>query len=300
MDLTLCRAPHASVCCACVPLVMVIGKKNGKRVSARLPNVQSSQTRNYRSRIKHLASLPTMDMGIRSLLVLSLAARCVGEANVAQIVRTYTPMRAHPALFDSKVGWKQWMSPPLIEALIELRDTGNETALRALLREEVPGVYSFELFNAEFCDMFLEELDNYYASGLPVYRPCAAPGGSVSVAPLTRRCRPMYRNSMNNYGIIVNHIGLRPVISKLQRLILQPISDVFFPTQSAGGFTGHHSFMVKYKAGEDLGLDMHTDDSDGVPTAAECRSALRVRSVERGAWGAELRRPGRQHAVPLE
>ncbi|EOD13182.1 hypothetical protein EMIHUDRAFT_452053 [Emiliania huxleyi CCMP1516] len=29
-----------------------------------------------------------------------------------------------------------------------------------------------------------------------------------------------------------------------------------------GGFTSHHSFMVKYKAGQDLGLDMHTDDSD--------------------------------------
>ena len=24
----------------------------------------------------------------------------------------------------------------------------------------------------------------------------------------------------------------------------------------------HHSFMVRYKQGEDLGLDMHTDDSD--------------------------------------
>ena len=26
--------------------------------------------------------------------------------------------------------------------------------------------------------------------------------------------------------------------------------------QARGGFTGHHSFMVKYTAGEDLGLDM--------------------------------------------
>ena len=36
-----------------------------------------------------------------------------------------------------------------------------------------------------------------------------------------------------------------------------------FPLEQAeGGFTSHHSFMVKYKAGQDLGLDMHTDDSD--------------------------------------
>ena len=55
---------------------------------------------------------------------------------------------------------------------------------------------------------------------------------------------------------------MKPVISKLQRLVLYPISAMLYPTQAEGGFTGHHSFMVKYKAGEDLGLDMHTDDSD--------------------------------------
>ena len=27
-------------------------------------------------------------------------------------------------------------------------------------------------------------------------------------------------------------------------------------------FDRHHTFVVRYKVGEDLGLDMHTDDSD--------------------------------------
>ena len=60
----------------------------------------------------------------------------------------------------------------------------------------------------------------------------------------------------------MNHIGMHPVLSRLQRTLLQPISNLLFPVQADGGFDGHHSFMVQYKAGQDLGLDMHTDDSD--------------------------------------
>ena len=40
----------------------------------------------------------------------------------------------------------------------EALDTKNASALQALLRPEVDGVYSFALFNDEFCKMFLEEL----------------------------------------------------------------------------------------------------------------------------------------------
>ena len=34
-----------------------------------------------------------------------------------------------------------------------------------------------------------------------------------------------------------------------------------FPSE-ASQFDSHHSFIVRYTASEDLGLDMHTDDSD--------------------------------------
>ena len=33
------------------------------------------------------------------------------------------------------------------------------------------------------------------------------------------------------------------------------------PVQVASQFDEHHTFMVQYKQGQDLGLDMHTDDS---------------------------------------
>ncbi|KAL1521766.1 hypothetical protein AB1Y20_021420 [Prymnesium parvum] len=159
-----------------------------------------------------------------------------------RIIKAYESKRRHPQLFDSRAGWTKWMSPSLVDALDVYRSSGghNTTAILALLREEVEGVYSFDLFNEDFCDLFLEELDNYYASGLPIYRP----------------------NSMNNYGIIVNQIGMEPVITTLQKAVLHPIASILYPVQAGSGFTGHHSFMVKYRADEDMGLDMHTDDSD--------------------------------------
>jgi hypothetical protein len=65
---------------------------------------------------------------------------------------------------------------------------------------------------------------------------------------------------MNAYGIILNEIGLEPMIDELQQL-LQPIGEMLWPGPGSC-WDGHHCFVVRYRGGEDLGLDMHTDDSD--------------------------------------
>ena len=66
---------------------------------------------------------------------------------------------------------------------------------------------------------------------------------------------------MNNYGVIVNEIGLRSLITNFQQRCLWPVARYLFPIQGSQ-FDSHHSFIVRYKSTEDLGLDMHTDDSD--------------------------------------
>ena len=101
----------------------------------------------------------------------------------------------------------------------------------AVVRESA-GIYSFELFSKAFCETFLREVDNYDASGLPVRRP----------------------NSMNNYGLIVNEIGMRDAITELQQDILWPVARLLWPLQSTQ-FDAHHSFIVRYKSDEDPGLD---------------------------------------------
>jgi len=81
-------------------------------------------------------------------------------------------------------------------------------------------------------------VESFHASGLPARRP----------------------NSMNNYGLILNEIGLRDSLSALQRS-LAPLAKALFPVEGAS-LDDHHSFCVSYQAHEDAGLDMHTDDSD--------------------------------------
>ena len=59
----------------------------------------------------------------------------------------------------------------------------------------------------------------------------------------------------------MNDIGMMDIITSLQQTYIWPIARILFPIE-ASNFNDHHSFIVRYTAGEDLGLDMHTDDSD--------------------------------------
>lgn len=145
----------------------------------------------------------------------------------------------HPELFSA---WKSDVyDPKFLELMDEITKGANMEALlkKNLLHTEVDGVMSFPVFNFEFCDKFLEEVDNYYASGLPIRRP----------------------NSMNKYGLTVNEIGLEPSITHFQQHYILPLAKLLYPKQGAA-FHTHHSFTVEYKAGHDVGLDMHSDDSD--------------------------------------
>ncbi|KAH8054313.1 procollagen-lysine 5-dioxygenase [Aureococcus anophagefferens] len=127
------------------------------------------------------------------------ARRWAANLNGLSPEKAYAPLRRKPELFES------------------------------LLRDECDA----------FCRDFLQEVDGYMDSGLPIRRP----------------------NSMNNYGLIVNEIGMLNVISELQREVLWPIARSLWPKEGSA-FHAHHSFMVQYRKTEDPGLDMHTDDSD--------------------------------------
>lgn len=128
-----------------------------------------------------------------------------------------------------------WIVPPLLAAL----RTGSASELRKLITEVAPGIFEFEMLTLDFCDKLLAELAHYEQSGLPVRRP----------------------NSMNNYGVILNSIGMERTMDLIQRRFVRPIAALLFP-KDGEHVDHHHSFMVQYKQGEDLGLDMHTDACD--------------------------------------
>lgn len=158
----------------------------------------------------------------------------------------YKAHRRHPRLFHDhfEEAWVHGDLRQIVQALDKLKE--DEDPLQAapdLLKVESNEIYSFNALSDEFIRLFTEELAHFYAMAaefdLEVRRP----------------------NSMNNYGVIVNDIGMRNLISNFQQRYLLPLAQRLFPVEGAH-LDDHHSFIVRYQADEDLGLDMHTDDSD--------------------------------------
>jgi len=151
------------------------------------------------------------------------------------VAARYEPIRADPGLFKPALVCDDWLHPDfktLAEAI------GNGEDARKIVTEEARDVFSFPLLCGETCDRLIDEVEAFQKSGLPARRP----------------------NSMNNYGLILNEIGLRPSLDALQAAFW-PVARSLFPVEGER-FDNHHAFCVSYKPNEDRGLDMHTDDSD--------------------------------------
>ncbi|KAL3937850.1 MAG: hypothetical protein SGARI_001971 [Bacillariaceae sp.] len=192
--------------------------------------------------------------------------------HVSKAEAFYEPFRKHPELFQDEF-LESWVHPDLIGIMQDferyhhhrgkqqqiLDDSDSiprpldEVAISKIsskLHVEAPEVYSFDCLSDHFLEIMNDELNNFYAltkiHKVDVKRP----------------------NSMNNYGIILNDIGMRPMISALQQQYIWPLAKVLFPVEG-NQLDDHHSFIVRYQANEDLGLDMHTDDSDGESERAD-------------------------------
>jgi hypothetical protein len=165
--------------------------------------------------------------------------RALSEHEIDRAMTTirYRDIAKSPQLFsDSFIEWMDdWFDPQFLNAMKSEADAD----LRGIMQEESEGVFSFPIFSPKFCKMLMDEVDNYAASGLPKKRP----------------------NSMNNYGLILNEIGMANFFTQFQRQYLQRVASLIFPIHGAS-LDNHHSFIVQYKQGEDLGLDMHIDDAD--------------------------------------
>eukprot|EP00927_Polykrikos_kofoidii_P037453 TRINITY_DN31604_c0_g1_i1.p1 TRINITY_DN31604_c0_g1~~TRINITY_DN31604_c0_g1_i1.p1 ORF type:complete len:544 (+),score=83.45 TRINITY_DN31604_c0_g1_i1:81-1712(+) len=177
---------------------------------------------------------------VPSRLTASLKSHREMNRKRLDVIRKYSAMVKHPELFafgklPAPELKEDWFDPAVWKASKE----NTPEAWRSILTTHLPGeVFSFRMFSDSFCDMLVEEIFSFYASDLPAARP----------------------NSMNNYGIILNEIGLEPFIDRLQAM-LQPLGELLFPGPG-NEWDGQHCFIVRYREGEDLGLDMHTDDSE--------------------------------------
>eukprot|EP01102_Stenamoeba_stenopodia_P006299 TRINITY_DN1725_c0_g3_i1.p1 TRINITY_DN1725_c0_g3~~TRINITY_DN1725_c0_g3_i1.p1 ORF type:complete len:315 (-),score=79.37 TRINITY_DN1725_c0_g3_i1:37-981(-) len=142
----------------------------------------------------------------------------------------------HPTLFTLS---EDKFVPSFVEAIT----TGSEHALQSILTKETEDtmIYSLEIFNKDFCDKLLEEVEHFEGFGLPILRP----------------------NSMNNYGLILDEIGFTDFFEQLREKYILPITSVLYPGDWGGdSLDSHHAFIVQYKLTEDKKLDFHYDDSE--------------------------------------
>ncbi|CAD7935183.1 unnamed protein product [Amoebophrya sp. A120] len=162
-------------------------------------------------------------------------------------INKYTPYRKNSKFFTIKAGDdlpEEWLD----ERFKKWRDAGYpmedlpgvDSVNKTLITTHKPDIYSFPMFTMEFCDELVKEVRSIYQSGIEVQRP----------------------NSMNRYGVILNYIGMEGLMSAIQRLIQQTEIAVKKFGSVGSSWDAHHSFIVQYAPGKDLGLDMHTDDSD--------------------------------------
>uniref|UniRef100_A0A8B9V3J1 2-oxoglutarate and iron dependent oxygenase domain containing 2 n=1 Tax=Anas zonorhyncha TaxID=75864 RepID=A0A8B9V3J1_9AVES len=102
-------------------------------------------------------------------------------------------------------------------------------------------IYRLPVFTEEFCRAFVEELENFEQSDMPKGRP----------------------NSMNNYGVLLNEIGMdENFITPLREKYLRPITALLYPDLGGACLDSHKAFVVKYALHEDLDLSSHYDNAE--------------------------------------
>lgn len=155
------------------------------------------------------------------------------------------------------------MAPDLSAALALPGAEERAAALHHLCSEITPGVYAFRLFPehtklaapaiqaddpANLPQRLLDELRNVEA------------WAESSTWALKRP------NSMNRYGVVLEDIGLAPLMDALVEALVEPMVAALWPAQAARGeladLSDLHAFTVRYRGGEDRHLDTHTDSSD--------------------------------------
>ena len=144
----------------------------------------------------------------------------------------------HSQLYDFNTSFQEKYMEPTLKEAVRNKDL---RLLSSLIHEtDAPGVYAVQIFNSDFTKDFLEELDHYESSGIPLRRP----------------------NSMNRYGVILSMIGFGNLINGIVGDVLNPLTrHLFGDFASPTDLQENYPFTVRYKPEMDRNLTEHTDHS---------------------------------------
>ncbi|NXK83115.1 OGFD2 protein, partial [Amazona guildingii] len=148
--------------------------------------------------------------------------------------------RKHPQVYTLQ---ESFLSPDFLD--IVRYCTSPDAHLHGLLRYlesfSEKRIYRLPVFTEEFCQAFVDELENFEQSDMPKGRP----------------------NTMNNYGVLLNELGMdETFITPLREKYLRPITALLYPDLGGACLDSHKAFVVKYSLHEDLDLSSHYDNAE--------------------------------------
>jgi hypothetical protein len=135
--------------------------------------------------------------------------------------------RTHEYLFAAPLDWPRVLTDAVYQALIVRHD---ESRLQQLMRvvSDRTKLFSLALFQTQYCNDFVDEVERFEASGLPTSRP----------------------NSMNHYGVVVDEIGMESAMTSLCVTVAKPLVQLLYGSlgaASADSIDVHHAFVVQCK-----------------------------------------------------
>uniref|UniRef100_A0A7N0UDG3 Fe2OG dioxygenase domain-containing protein n=1 Tax=Kalanchoe fedtschenkoi TaxID=63787 RepID=A0A7N0UDG3_KALFE len=153
-----------------------------------------------------------------------------------KIITNYQPL--HRELYT--IHASSFFVPSFLKAINE----NLAQSFRSIMSEPSPGIYTFDMFQPQFCQMLLNELENFerwvHDSKFRIMRP----------------------NTMNRYGAVLDDFGFETMLDKMMDSYIRPISKAFYPEVGGGSLDSHHGFLVEYALDRDVDLGFHVDDSE--------------------------------------
>lgn len=174
--------------------------------------------------------------------------RRIEKGQTSFIKRNY--VQKHPELFGTEDGSfdpNSIFDARLWSLVQKQQGEANEDAanwdafVQCVSDPKKSGLYTFPCLDETFCTKLVEEVESYEASGLPVSRP----------------------NSMNNFGLILDVIGLRPLMTFIRETLISPLARRFYsPDLILEGLDSHHAFVVCFSSLFFLTFLLDRDDPD--------------------------------------
>lgn len=153
-----------------------------------------------------------------------------------RIRQNYQPL--HKELY--KLDPERFFVASFLDAIAD----GTEDAFRKILTEHSPGVFTFGILQPSFCDMLMEEVHHFEQWAAEA------------------KVKIMRPNTMNNYGAVLDDIGMEGMLADFMAKFICPMTSMLFANVGGATLDTHHGFVVEYSLDRDVELGFHVDDSE--------------------------------------